>query len=160
KGLYSAEIEYSDLDRINRADLVGFHKRYFFPGNVILAMEGDFDSAKMKSNLEALFSGWKNEQATVPEFPKVEGDGGAGRYLAAKKDIPQAFFSTGELASDFLDKDYPALQIMSDILGRGPHGRINRRLHSLTENVSANWSPGYGHPGIFEITGTVNGFRL
>ena len=89
KGLYAAEMEYSDLDRINRADLIAFHDRYFFPSNVILALEGDFDSARMKSNLEALFSGWKNDQAAVAEFPKAHSDGGAGRYLAIKNDIAQ-----------------------------------------------------------------------
>jgi zinc protease len=156
---YGAQIEYANLDRINRGDLVGFYQRYYFPGNVMVALEGDFDSASMKSRIETLFGDWKAEQSPVPEFPQPSNVGYPGRFLAAKKDLQKAFLTVGQVGGDYLDKDYPALQIMAAILGEGQRGRLNQRMRALGESLSAKWEPGFGHPGLFEVSGSINPFR-
>jgi zinc protease len=152
---YGVRLEYANVDRINRGDMVGFHQRYFFPGNVMLSLEGDFDSAKMKSRIEALFGDWKNDQPAVPDFPPVSNTVAAGTFLAVKKDVARSYFSVGQLGGDYLDKDYPALEIMADILGGGPQGRLNQRLLGSVDTVAAAWAPGLGHPGLFRVSGTV-----
>jgi zinc protease len=151
---YGARMEYVNLDRINRGDLVSFYQRYFFPKNVTISLDGDFDSAKMKSRIEAVFDDWKNEQPAVPDFPKADNAGAPGKYLAVRKDVTHSFFEIGQEAGDYLDKDYPALQIMADILG-GLHGRIDQRMHGSIDGLSVAWAPGFGHPGLFKVTGTV-----
>jgi len=151
---YSARMEYANVDRINRGDLVTFYRRYFFPKNVIISLEGDFDSAKMKSRIEAVFDDWKNDQPAVPAFPTAESAGAPGKYLAVKKDVIHSFFAIGQASGDYLDKDYPALQIMADILG-GPHGRIDQRLRGSVDGLSVTWAPGFGHPGLFTVAGTI-----
>jgi predicted Zn-dependent peptidase len=151
---YGARMEYATLDRINRGDMVAFHRRYFFPRNIILSLEGDFDSAKMKSRIEALFEDWKNEQPAVPDFPKVDNSGAPGRFLAATKDLSHAYFAVGQMGGEYADKDRPALQIMADILG-GPLGRLNRRSLGSVNGVAANWAAGFGHPGMFTVSGSV-----
>ncbi len=152
---YGAQLENSNLDRINRGDLVGFHKRYFFPKNITLAIEGDFDSASIKGEIEVLFEDWTVEQTAVPEFPAVDNAVAPGKFLAVKKDVTKSYFEVGQVGGDYLDKDYPALQVMSGILGGGPHSRLNQMLHGNVDALTVAWSASYGHPGLFRVTGTL-----
>ena len=153
---YGWDMEYATVDRITRADLQDFYKRYFFPANIMLGVWGDFDTAEMKAKIEKLFSDWTVEQPPVPEFPKVGGKPAPGTYLAVKKDVTQTFFSIGQLGGQFNDKDYPALVIMADILGGGFRSRLVERVRTKMGNaydIGADWDANYDHPGLFEISG-------
>jgi zinc protease len=55
---YARTIEYTTLDNISRADMVALYQKYFHPENIILGISGDFDSAKMRSNIEAKLGDW------------------------------------------------------------------------------------------------------
>ena len=121
----------------------------------MLSIEGDFDAAGMKGRIEALFEDWKSEQAEVPAFPQVVPDATPGKFLAAKKDLSRSFFAVGQMGGDYLDKDYPALEIMADILGGGPQGRLHQRLYGNVDGLSATWGAGFDRPGLFRVTGTV-----
>ena len=64
-------IEYEHVDRIERADMVQFHQRYFFPKNVILSIYGDFSAVAMKAKLASLFASWTPDQPPVPPHSSV-----------------------------------------------------------------------------------------
>jgi zinc protease len=155
---YGWEIEYADVDRIHRQDLVDFYHRYYFPANIILEVYGDFSSSDMKTKLERLLSDWKYTQAPVPAFPKVEAKPAPGVFLAAKTDVTQTFFNIGELGGEYRDKDYPALEVAAQILGGGFSSRLLRRIRTelgWAYNISASWSADYDHPGTFQISGST-----
>jgi zinc protease len=158
---YGWQIEYATLNRISRGDLEQFYRRYFFPRNVMLAIRGDFDSARMKTQLETLFADWTVQQPPVPAFPKVAGKISAGTFLGVKKDVTQTFFSIGELGGELRDKDFPALEIMADILGGGFQSRLVRRVRTqmgAAYDISADWGADYDHPGLFTISGSTKSF--
>ena len=125
---YGWPLEYAHIERITRGDLVNFHRRYFFPGNVMLAMWGDFDKAEMQARIEKLFADWTVEQAAVPPFPKVGGAPAPGTFLARISDPQQSWFAVGQLGGELRDKDYAALELMADILGGGENGRLYQRV--------------------------------
>jgi zinc protease len=150
--------KFEDIGRIARADLLAFHKRYFFPKNVTLAVWGDFETARMKERLERLFAGWTVEQPPVPEFPNAAAKPAPGVYLARKIDLPLTSFAIGHLGGKNADKDYPALTVMAGILGGGFSSRLFERVHTRmgnASNISARWAGAYGHPGTFEISGAA-----
>ena len=153
------DMTYEHLDNIKREDLVRFYERYFFPANVMLAISGDFNTAEMKAQLEKLFADWTVKQEAVPAFPAVKGQPGApGVYQATKTDVTQTFFDLGHLGGVLKDKDYPALSVMSDILGGGFASRLFlevRTRKGLAYNVSGGWGANYGHPGLFRIGGST-----
>lgn len=155
---YGRRVEYEHVDRIERADLVAFHRRYYFPANILLAVQGDFSAAEMKQKLEKLFAGWTVTQPPVPPFPAVEARPAAGVFLAAKEDVTQTFFRLGHLGGTLRDKNFPALQVMADILGGGFSSRLFKRVRTelgWAYNVSAAWDAEYNHPGVFEISGST-----
>jgi zinc protease len=150
--------EYATIDRISRNDLRAFHQRYFFPANVTLGVWGDFKTAEMRASLEKLFADWTVQQPPVPEFAKVKNAPSPGVFLAETKDVSQSFFTIGLLGGLRNEKDYAALEIMAGILGGGPQSRIADRLRTklgIPNEVGAIWNAGYGHPGLFEISGST-----
>ena len=155
---YGWRTEYATIDRITRADLQSFYQRYFFPANVMLAIRGDFDAAAMKAKVEELFAGWTVKQPPVPAFPTVTAKPQPGTYLAVKEDVTQTFFALGHLGGVLRDKDYPALEVMADILGGGFRSRLFQRVRTrmgAAYDISANWGATYDHPGLFAISGST-----
>jgi zinc protease len=160
---YGRRMEYEGIDRIARADLVAFHKRYFFPKNVMLALWGDFETARMKERLEELFAGWGVEQAAPPEFPKVAAVPAPGVCLAKKTGLAETYFAMGHLGGKISDKDYPALTVMAGILGGGPSSRLYRQAGTRTgdaSGISARWAAAPDHPGLFEISGSAKSLSI
>ncbi|MDQ6665495.1 MAG: insulinase family protein, partial [Acidobacteriota bacterium] len=143
---------------IQRADLIRFYKRYFFPANIMLAVQGDFSTAEMRVKLEKLFGGWMDRQEAPPPFPPVRQKAAPGVYLAAKTDVTQTSFILGQLGGELKDKDYPALEVMADILGGGFRSRLFQRVRTqlgYAYNISSSWGAGYDHPGLFEVAGST-----
>ena len=155
---YGWRMEYATVDRIARADLIAFYKRYFFPANIMLAVQGDFAIPDMKAKLEKLFASWNESQPPVPAFPKVTAKPAPGVFLATKTDLTQTFFEMGHLGGILRDKDYPALEVMGDILGGGFRSRLFQRVRTQmgdAYNIFAGWGANYDHPGIFQISGST-----
>ncbi len=155
---YGWQIEYATLDRIGHGDVVGFYKRYFFPANMLMAVWGDFSTPDMKAKLASLFADWNYQQPAVPPFPPVREKAQPGIYVAQKDDVTQTFFMEGHLGGELKDKDFPALEVMADILGGGFQSRLLQRVRTqlgLAYEISADWGAHYDHPGLFEIGGST-----
>ena len=155
---YGWTMEHADVINIHRDDIVAFYKRYYFPANTILAIQGDFAAADMKAKIEKLFGSWTYTQPPVPAFPKVDNIAKPGIYVATKSDVTQTSFAIGQMGGKFIDKDYPALQVMADILGGGFHSRLFRQVRSklgFAYDIGSYWGANYDHPGLFEITGST-----
>ena len=81
-----------------------------------------------------------------------------GIYLAELKNAPQTYFSIGHLGGLRDSKDYPAMIMLTAILGNGPQSRIGDRLRNklgVPNEVNANWNAGMARPGLFEISGST-----
>ncbi|HBY58410.1 MAG TPA: hypothetical protein DEH78_01225 [Solibacterales bacterium] len=155
---YGWRQEYEHVDRITRDDLLAFHRRYFFPANVMLAVQGDFETATMRAEIEKLFADWTVTQAAVPQFPKLAAGPAPGVFVADKEDVTQTFFKLGHLGGTLKDKDYPALQVMGDILGGGFASRLFKKVRTelgYAYSVGASWGANYNHPGTFTIGGST-----
>jgi zinc protease len=158
KNSYGWMLEHATVENITRGDIVAFYKRYYFPANIILTVQGDFSAPEMKAKIEKLFGSWTYTQPPVPPFPKVDNQAKPGIYLATKPEVTQSSFALGHLGGMFSDKDYPALEVMADILGGGFHSRLFRQIRSklgYAYDVGAGWGATYDHPGVFEIEGST-----
>ena len=158
KNSYGWMLEHATVSNIKRDDIVAFYKRYYFPSNIILTVQGDFSAPEMKAKIEKLFGTWSYTQPPVPAFPKVDNQAKPGVYLATKDDVTQSSFALGQLGGRFIDKDYPALEIMAEVLGGGFHSRLFRQIRSklgYAYDVGAGWGAAYDHPGVFEIEGST-----
>ncbi len=152
---YGWQQEYEHIDRIERADLDRFYRRYVFPANVMLAVYGDFSTADMKTKLEAAFKDWRHDQPPVAPFPPVKAGRKGGAYLVTKEDVNQTNIWIGHLGGMLKDEDYPALQVMGDILGGGFQSRLVQKVRTklgYAYQVGASWGAQYNHLGMFAVT--------
>ena len=149
---YARQFEYADLDRLTREDLLGFHRAHYRPDTTILAVWGDFKVADMKARLEKAFGAW-TATGIAPSIarPKVTAPPPSVNYIE-KKDVEQTFIMAGQLGMRLDDPDYPAVNLMSDILGGGFASRIfvKVRTEKGLAYTAGGWAvPAYDHPGAF-----------
>ena len=90
----------------------------------------------------------------MPAFPPVHFTYKPGTYLAVKAEATQTNISLGQSGGELKDPDFPALAVMSDILGGGFNSRLFRHIRTqlgLAYEVGASWGADYDHPGLFSI---------
>lgn len=155
---FGSEVEYETLDAITRQDLMDFHKHYYHPANLVLTVSGDFDKAAMKARLEQVLGGWAPSGGVTPKFPQVTHKAKPALYFGEKKDVNQTYLSIGHLGGLFSDKDYPALEVMSDIFGGSFDSRLFRKIRTesgYAYSVGGGWGANYAYPGLFRVSASV-----
>jgi predicted Zn-dependent peptidase len=142
----------ASVDSIARADLEGFHKKWFQPKNFVIAVSGDFARDPMVQKLEQLFAHWPFQGQTAPPIPTNTVFAAPGVYIV-DKDVNQgrvAMMLPGIMRDD---PDYFAAVIMNDILGGGGFtSRIMNRVRSdegLAYDAHSSFSGGVYYPLTF-----------
>ena len=134
------------------ADLKAFHKKYFVPKNVILAVSGDFAKAGLKAKIDKLAAGWTGGAVAFPALPKAFPAPEPGVYFIQKA-INQGYISLGHLGLEDTSPDYYAVQVMNFILGGGSFtSRITTKVRSdegLSYNQGSRFTYRWGLPGTF-----------
>jgi len=124
--------EPDTVTRIEREDLVDFHRRYYAPNNTILGVSGDFDCDAMLEDLWAVFGSWSQREIVFPEIPALaEEDVAVGGVFHYQKELTQSIIRFGHLGIRRTDKDYIPVEIMNFILGGGDFtSRLMAKLRS------------------------------
>jgi zinc protease len=141
----------ASVEKITPERLAEMHARVFHPGNMIVAVSGDFDSAEMLSKLEKAFADWDRGEPVadppVPDHQLVPG------LYHVPKDIPQGKVAIGMRSITRDDPDAIALDVLNDILGGGGFtSRIMRSVRSnegLAYSAASRISPRVEYPGEF-----------
>ena len=141
----------ASLEAIRRDDLVAFHREWFDPRNMIVAVSGDFSRAEMARKLDLLFAGWPIQGKVAPGVPRPDHKMPAGLFVV-DKDVNQGRVSVllpGVLRTD---PDFFSIQLMNDILGGGGFtSRITNRVRSdegLAYSAGSRLSGGTWYPGV------------
>ena len=129
---------------ITRDDLAAFHRRWFHPANFTVAASGDFDRDAMVRKLEALFADWPWKGEVPPPIPDKPRQAAPGIYLV-DKDVPQGRVSVIHPGVLRENPDYPAIQVMNDILGGG--GFTARIMSRVRDDEGLAYSAGSSFPG-------------
>ena len=119
---------------ITRDDMVAFHKHYYLPNNVILAVSGDIERDDLLKILGKVFNGW---QRGAIVFPAIDppGTGPKPAVLFAHKDVNQSVIRIGGLGIEKSNPDLYAVRVMDNILGGGFASRLTTEIRS-TEGLA------------------------
>jgi zinc protease len=135
---------------ITRDDLVAFHRTYFHPNNIILAVSGDFDRNELLAKLRTAFAGWQS--TPVPLAALAEPAAIRPEVLLARKEINQSVIRMGHLGIDKNNPDLYAIRVMDYILGGGFTSRLTTEIRSnqgLAYNVDSAFDIGRQFVGTF-----------
>ena len=149
---YARTVEYADLKKISREEIIDFYKTYFRPEHTILGIVGDFQPEKMKQLIEKAFGDWQG----TPPTPKIIVPGVSQRYkegvfLVNMNQLTQSNIFLGHIGGKLDSPDYPALSLVNEVLN-GFAGRLFNEIRSrqgLAYSVYGFWNANYDFPGYF-----------
>ncbi|MCL2760601.1 MAG: insulinase family protein [Desulfuromonadales bacterium] len=141
------------INNITRQDIIDFHKRYFNPKGMILAISGDFQKEQIIKDLEKFFP-TTEEKAVMPDIPAPDKNS-SGKILFAKKEVSQSVIRMGHLSVDKNNPDQYAIRVLDYILGGSFTSRLMQQIRSdqgLAYNVTSRFDIGRRFPGTFVIS--------
>jgi predicted Zn-dependent peptidase len=142
----------ASIRSLTRDDLAAFHRRWYYPANMVAAVSGSFSRAEMLQKLEKAFAAWPGPAPSVPPVPSTIDPAAPGLYRL-QKDVNQGRVSIGLPTVKRDSPDIYALEVMNEILGgSGFNSRITRTVRSnegLAYSAGSGISFGVYYPGRF-----------
>jgi zinc protease len=144
----------SSVEAIRREQLQTIHQKIIHPGNMIVAVSGDFAIEEILEKLTKAFNGWEPGAVDAsPETPKAVLVPG---LYHVQKDIPQGKVVLGKRGIVRDDPDAIPLLLLNEILGAGGFtSRLMQKVRSnegLAYSVRSILSQRVDYPGAFQAT--------
>jgi predicted Zn-dependent peptidase len=145
---------------IDRDDLAAFHRRWWGPEGLVVAVSGDVDVEAIVGDLERRFAAWPEAAGGAPPWPPpAPGYQPKPGLYHVEKDIPQGRTRIGHLTRQWdpqwSDPQAYAALVMNDILGGGGFtSRITQRIRSdegLAYSAGSSLGIGTFWPGSFQV---------
>ncbi len=111
----------ASIRALKREDLIDFHRQFFFPANLTLAITGDITKNEAISLVQQYFGAWRAADSaakSVPNLALPKPRTTEGAYFI-NKDLPQSTVLIGYITGGKKDPDYYALTVLDFILGSG-----------------------------------------
>ncbi len=146
-----AHIEQASLD-----DVRDFFYRFYLPSNAILVVAGKVTESQVKVLSEKWFASIPAGQPQKRSLP-VEPAQKAKRTLAVEASVPaDALYKAFHMPGRF-HPDYYAVDLLTDVLGRGESSRLFRKLVKEKEIFTSISSYGMGSldPGLVVVSGRL-----
>ncbi|HEX7158333.1 MAG TPA: pitrilysin family protein [Edaphobacter sp.] len=141
----------SEISQVNATEAEAFHKEYYVPSNIVIAVVGDVKASQALPILEKYF-------APIPTGPRplpmttVEPPQFAEKFVTIRE-ATQPFYIEGYHRPDYRDPDDSVYDAITDIFSNGRTARLYRslvrdqRIAAAAEGFSG--FPGYKFPGLF-----------
>ena len=147
----------SDIERVPVDNLRRFYKKYYQPDNATLIVTGQFDEQKTLDLISSYFGSIDKPErvldATYTEEPVQDG----ARSVTLKRAGDVAAIGLMYHIPAGSHPDFPAIQVLEDIMTSEPSGRLYRRLvpSGLASSVSGYAFP-WAEPGIMQFSAQVS----
>ena len=143
----------SEISQVSATQAEAFHKKYYVPSNMVIAVVGDVKASEAMPILERYFS-------KIPAGPKPEPMTTIEpRQFAEKsvviKEATQPFYIEGYHRPDYRDPDDSVYDAITDIFSNGRTARLYRSLVRDQQIAAAGEGfsgfPGQKYPGLFAV---------
>ena len=149
--------EIAHIENATMADVRGFFRQHYAPQNAVLVVAGAASAAQVRALAEKWFGpiagGPPHRRALPPEPPQTQ-----ARHLTTSAPVPLPALYKAYHMPARADERYHAVDLLSDILGRGKSSRLHQRLvkeQALFNNLSASVT-GSLDPGLLVVSGKLN----
>lgn len=143
----------SEISQVTATEAEDFHKKYYVPANIVVAVVGDVKSAEAMPVLEKYF-GRIPAGPKPPEMTTVEPKQFAERTVTIRE-ATQPFYLEGYHRPDYRDKDDAVYDAITDLFSNGRTARLYRSLvrDQKIAAAAAGFSgfPGSKYPGLFAV---------
>ncbi len=146
--------QYWTVDAVKRDDLAAWHKAHVVPNNILIGIEGDFDSKEMEAALQKAFDAWPKGTPT-PEPNIALNPAKPGVYVADKPEVNQSEVRMVELGIDRKNPDYFAVSVFNELFGGGFSSRLFSNLRTkqgLAYSVGGGIGSAMDHQGVTRLS--------
>ncbi|MFZ6012413.1 MAG: M16 family metallopeptidase [Bacteroidota bacterium] len=148
--------EISHIENASMEDVRNFFFRYYAPDNAILVVAGNVTSSQVRELAEKWFGPIKRQNIEPRKLP-LEPMQTSKRTVTVKADVPaSALYKTYHMPGRF-HSDYYAVDLLSDIMGRGQSSRLYQKLIKEKEIFTSisSFTMGSLDPGLLVVSGRV-----
>ena len=149
--------EISHIENASMEDVKDFFRRFYTPNNAIMVVAGQVQFDQVVRLAEKWFGPIPKGLTPTRKIP-LEPEQKEKRKLDWKAAVPaDALYKTWHMPGRF-DRDYPAVDLLSDILGRGHSSRLYQKLVKEKEIFSSlsSFVTGTLDPGLLIVNGRVH----
>jgi zinc protease len=149
--------EISHIEEAEMADVRAFFRQHYTPQNAILVVAGAVAVDEVKRLAEKWFgpiAGGERHERQLPQEPAQT----EARRATTTAPVPLSALYKAYHMPARLDPRYHAVDLLSDVLGRGKSSRLHQRLVKdlqLFNNISASVT-GALDPGLLVVSGKLN----
>ncbi|HUX66290.1 MAG TPA: pitrilysin family protein [Terriglobales bacterium] len=132
-GTYPAAVSTTTpaaLRQFNPDQFYGWHQQRYVPQNAILAIAGDVQPAALLTEIHKRLGGWRRSKLSLAPAPEPTAPRARRIFLIDRPGSVQTTMMLGNLAVRRTSADYLALQVLSQVLGAVPQGRLFNDLRS------------------------------
>jgi predicted Zn-dependent peptidase len=141
----------SEISQVSATEADAFHKKYYVPSNIVVAVVGDLKAADAMPMLTKYFgaipAGPKPEPMTTIEPPQF------AEKTVVIREATQPFYLEGYHRPDYRDPDDSVYDAITDIFSNGRTGRLYKSLvrdqKIAAEAEGLSGFPGEKYPGLF-----------
>jgi len=151
-----------DLEAASGADMKAYYDKWYHPGNAILVIVGNFETAEAVARVEELFGNIPAGPATAP-LRVVEPAQRGEKRLIVKKATPVERLFIGYHAPAVGEPDSYALKVVETLLATGKSSRLYQRLVEKDKSVTKADASYHDHidPSLFYLQAELQpGFEL
>jgi predicted Zn-dependent peptidase len=149
---YGRILEWKTVKGITVQDLADYHKKFFAPNNIMIAISGDFTKADILAKFNQYFGDWGKVAIELPTVPPVPMKYKPGVFQY-HKETNQTNINIGLLGIKEGNPDKPSIDVMNYILGGGAFAsRLTSRVRSdegLSYSVRSTFESGSKDYGTF-----------
>ena len=114
------------VEKLDRSALIAYYRRYYVPGQLVLAVSGDVKNAEVVARVQQIFGTMAPGQVPMPPVP-------APPAMAASREVvvvpgAQAQIFMGALAPSLTNPDHAPLKVLTALLGGGMASRFFSEL--------------------------------
>lgn len=161
-----AEEKIPNIKNFSRADLLKFYSRYYVPSNIIISIAGDIKEKEALQLCQKTFrfgdrgEGKENQDIRISGYPEKLRKNSEKKIT--KKGLQAAWLDIGYLGVSIAQADYPALKVLSDILGSGMSSRLFteiREKRGLVYSIGS-YFPSNKQKSVFVVYAVASGKNL
>jgi len=137
-----------NISAFKRSDLVGYIDNHYYPANVVVAVAGKYDEARLDDVLNQYIGNYSRgtrkevSDCSTPFVPKPS-------TLYVEKDVEQTHLCLAFPGCTFADDDRFALAVLNNVLGGGMSSRL---FQSIREEKGLAYSV-YSYPSSYSYAG-------
>lgn len=130
----------SDIEKVSIEKLREFYDTFYWPDNATVTVIGDFEPATALALVKKYYGAYPKAPKPIPQVYTEEPEQTGPRRVQVQRSGELGVVGIGFKSCAAAHPDYPALWVLSNILGSGKTSRFYRALtdKNLTTNVSVD----------------------